>query len=239
MRRSMRYRSPHGMHTPLQRETNLWNIPFVFCLTEAQQCLSPACKETPARACRRQLLYPSCSISTFTWAEVVGCILRQAVPLLCVTGVLGQIFLECEGSRFKTSRGLESKIAAIYNYAEEGWGSMRPWVRGPRGWVKMWMRELGLAPDLHPTGERGAAPVSALVTLVEAISTQVHLLLYLSFLSCCPAFWYFVLRESTWCTDCMTYAIPCTSCVLHKENHPQQGVNPSDRSSCIRDSCPA
>lgn len=28
----------------------------------------------------------------------------------------------------------------------------------------MWVGELGLAPDLHPTGERGAAPVSALVT---------------------------------------------------------------------------
>lgn len=126
MRRSMRYRSPQGMHTLLQHETNLWSIPFVFCLTEAQQCLGPACKETPGRACRRQLPYPSCSISTFAWAEVVGCILRQAVPLLCVTGTLGQTFLECEGSRFKASGGLESEIAAIYNYAEEGWGSMRP-----------------------------------------------------------------------------------------------------------------
>lgn len=75
--------------------------------------------------------------------------------------------------------------------------------------------------------------------LVEAISTQVHLLLYLSFLSCCSAFWCFVLRESAWCTDCTTCAISCTTCVLHKENHPQKAVNPSDRSSCIRDSCPA
>lgn len=125
MRRSTTCRFPYGMHTPLQHETNLWSIPFAFCLTEAQQHLSPACKETPGRACRRQLAYLSRSISAFTWAEVVGCILRWAAPLLCVTGTLGHTFLEREGVRFKTRGGLESEVAAIYNHAGEGWGSMR------------------------------------------------------------------------------------------------------------------
>lgn len=142
-------RFPYGMHTPLQHEINLWSIPFVFCLTEAQQHLSPACKETAARACRRGLAYLRCSISSFTRAEALGCILRWAAPLLCVTGVQGHTFLEQEGVRFKTTGGLESEIAAIYNYAGEGWGSMRPESGDLEGKWK-WVGELGFTPVSHP-----------------------------------------------------------------------------------------
>lgn len=126
MRGSMSCRFPCDTHIPLQHANNLWSIPFVLCLTETEQHLSPACTERAARACRRQLAHLSCTISTFTWAEVVGCIIRWAAPLLCVTGVLRHTFLEQEDVRFKKRGGLESEIADIYSYAGESWGSTRP-----------------------------------------------------------------------------------------------------------------
>lgn len=50
----------------------------------------------------------------------MDCVLKWAVPLLCVTGVLGHTLLEQEGVRFGTRGNLESEIDPFYNYAGEG-----------------------------------------------------------------------------------------------------------------------
>lgn len=90
MRRWKSCRFPYGMHTPLQHENNLWSISFAFCLTNAQHCLSSACKETLARACRGQQTHLSCSITShgqhLHMGRVVGCILMWAAWPLCRRG---------------------------------------------------------------------------------------------------------------------------------------------------------
>lgn len=58
-------------HTTAARN-QLVEHPICFLFNGGTATSQPSLQKTPARACRRQLPYLSCSIGTFTWAEVVG-----------------------------------------------------------------------------------------------------------------------------------------------------------------------